>query len=83
MDETIYAILKVLFDFALEVWFSIVRLPPAVKVQSSLCVNADSPELSLDPHIKYGHQGDFLEIFEVWVPLISYVLLKRYSSVQN
>ena len=24
MDETIYVILKVLFDFALEVWFSIV-----------------------------------------------------------
>ena len=24
MDETIYAILKVLFNFALEVWFSIV-----------------------------------------------------------
>ena len=23
MDETIYVILKVLFDFALEVWFSI------------------------------------------------------------
>ena len=65
MDETIYAILKVLFDFALEVWFSIVRLPPAAKVQWSLCVNADSPEFSLDPRIKYGHQSDFLEIFEV------------------
>ena len=26
MDETIYVILKVLFDFALEVWFSIVQL---------------------------------------------------------
>ena len=25
MDETIYVILKVLFDFALEVWFSIVE----------------------------------------------------------
>ena len=25
MDETIYVILKVLFDFALEVWFSIVK----------------------------------------------------------
>ena len=54
MDETIYAILKVLFDFALEVWFSIVRLHPAAKVQWSLCVNADSPELSLVPRIKYG-----------------------------
>ena len=26
MDETIYAILNVLFDFALEVWFSIETL---------------------------------------------------------
>ena len=59
MDETIYAILKVLFDFALEVWFSIVRLHPAAKVQSSLCVNADSPELSLVPRIKYGRQSVF------------------------
>ena len=25
MDETIYVILKVQFDFALEVWFSIVK----------------------------------------------------------
>ena len=25
MDETIYVILKLLFDFALEVWFSIVH----------------------------------------------------------
>ena len=25
MDETIYVILKLLFDFALEVWFSIVK----------------------------------------------------------
>ena len=24
MDETLYAILKLLFDFALEVWFSII-----------------------------------------------------------
>ena len=57
MDETIYAILKVLFDFALEVWFRIVRLKPAAKVQSSLRVKADSPELSLVPLIKYGRQS--------------------------
>ena len=64
MDETIYAILKVLFDFALEVWFSIVRLHPAAKVHSSLCVNAASPELSLVPRIKIWASKCFYEIFE-------------------
>ena len=59
MDETIYAILKVLFDFALEVWFRIVRLNPAAKVQSSLRVKAESPELSLVPLITYGRQSGF------------------------
>ena len=58
MDELIYAVLTVPFDCALEAWFSIVRLPLAVKVQSSLCVNADSPKLSLIPRIKYGRQND-------------------------
>ena len=33
MDETIYVILKLLFDFALEVWFSIVCKKRPVKFQ--------------------------------------------------
>ena len=32
MDETIYVIFTVQFDFALDVWFSIQRLKPQVNV---------------------------------------------------
>ena len=49
MDEIIYVILKVLFDFALEVWFSIFSLDFA-----SLMVreNKPSPKFKNLPYIR-------------------------------
>ena len=43
MDETIYVILKVLFDFALEVWFSIVAAFVLVRGLGFLRLNLTCP----------------------------------------
>ena len=48
MDETIYVILKVLFDFALEVWFSIVKR--LAKALIRLCICAGCAENMLVAH---------------------------------
>ena len=42
MDETIYVILKLLFDFALEVWFSIFL---SLKIDFFLANRADPDEM--------------------------------------